>query len=233
MLRHRTALKVTRLQPLLVLCMTQPCMNAVPSSVDSSDAACGYVPQLTCVHLHKLLLETGSEFLTLVPQACTAVSLDLAVMPQNPEALEQTLLAQGAHQRCGELRFQEALVKDGVVSARGGAASSTPHALAMANVAHALQQSSDAWSQVCIWGQHGPGRGHGAEHCMHGLAVFSVPPYELILEAAFSSTPHALAMAMDNVVHALQEAAETGSQVNCGCISWQCFSRGGLQGGHG
>ena len=81
-------------------------------------------------------------------RTCFGRQSPIIMLLQNPEALEQTLLAQGAQQRCGELRFRHALAQDAVVSARGGASSSTPHALAMANLAHALQQSGDAWAQV-------------------------------------------------------------------------------------
>ena len=84
-------------------------------------------------------------------------------MLQNPEALEQTLLAQGAYQQCAELRFGHALQQDGAASAQlqrgAGSASGTPHSLALANLAHSLQQASDAWAQV---GQHLPCLGQPA-----------------------------------------------------------------------
>ena len=54
----------------------------------------------------------------------------MCVSAQNPEALEQTLMAQGAVQQCAELRFAAALQQDSAASSQlqkgPGAASGDP-----------------------------------------------------------------------------------------------------------
>ena len=88
-------------------------------------------------------------------QACRAW-----LRSQNPEALEQTLLAQGAMQQCAELRFGHALQRDAAVSSQlqrgSGSGMGTPHALAMSTLSHTLQQAADAWSQASRPGRHEP-----------------------------------------------------------------------------